>query len=250
MRARCLWRTGALVLILAGCTRGVEVLQDPPHAVAVTTSGAWASMIYLARTDSGVIAIDLGWTGAEAALQRGTRRLGATTADVRFAFVTHAHRDHIGGWRHLPRARFVLGRDEVPYFTGAAQYQGLVPAGAERMRETERPADSAVSVIPVAQDTAFTLGSDTLWAYPVPGHTAGSVASVFRGVLFGGDAVNYRPLVGFQGARPEMSDDPARSRASLAALWLRLVEGRVRSVCSAHAKCAEFDQDMRRDLLR
>jgi glyoxylase-like metal-dependent hydrolase (beta-lactamase superfamily II) len=138
----------------------------------------------------------------------------------------------------------------VPYFTGAAQYQGLVPSGAERVLETERPADSAVTVVALGQDSAFALGSDTVWAYPIPGHTAGSVAYVFRGVLFGGDAVNYRPLVGFQGARPEMSDDPARSRASLAALWPRLEDRRVTSVCSAHAKCAKFDEGMRRDLLR
>jgi hydroxyacylglutathione hydrolase len=235
---------------MAACTRGIELVQDPPHAVAVTTSGAWASMIYLARTDSGIIAIDLGWTGADAAFERGTRRLDAKPGDVRFAFITHAHRDHIGGWKTLRTARFVLGRAEVPYFTGSAQYLGLVPNSVERVSVTARPKAADVSVIEVTGDTAFALGRDTLWAFPIPGHTPGSAAYLFRGILFGGDAVNYRPMSGFQGARPEMSDDRARSRASMTALWQRVDSARVRVICSAHAKCARNSADLRRELLQ
>jgi glyoxylase-like metal-dependent hydrolase (beta-lactamase superfamily II) len=240
----------ALLIATSSCTRGIELIQDPPHAVAVTTTGAWASMIYLARTDSGIIAIDLGWTGADAALERGTRRIGAKPADVRFAFITHAHRDHIGGWKAVRTARFVLGREEVPYFTGTVQYQGLVPSSAERVSVTERPKIGDVTVIEVSGDTTFALGRDTLWALTVPGHTPGSVAYLFRGILFGGDAVNYRPMSGFQGARPEMSDDPARSRASMAALWQRVDSTRVQVICSAHAKCARNSAELRTALSR
>lgn len=164
---RCLF--GTLLLSAVACTRGLEWIQDPPNAVAVTTSGSWASMIYLAKTDSGVIAIDLGWTGAAAALERGTRRLGAKPSDVRFAFITHAHRDHIGGWSSLRSAYFVLGLPELPYFIGTAQYQGLVPSGAEWVSVTERPTSSDISVIGISQDTTFALGSDTLQAFLIPG---------------------------------------------------------------------------------
>lgn len=247
---RCTPRYLVALLAATACTRGLDFLQDPPNAVAVTTAGAWASMIYLARTDSGVIAIDLGWTGAEAAIERGTRRLDATTGDVRYAFITHAHRDHIGGWRAVRKARFVLGRDEIPYFTGAAHYKGFVPSSAERVSTTERPDSGDVTVIGVSRDTAFALGADTVWAFSIPGHTPGSMAYLFRGILFGGDAVNYRPLAGFQGARPEMSDDPVLSRASLATLWQRADSARVRAICSAHAKCARNTAQLRASMLK
>ena len=207
-------------------------------------------MIYLARTDSGVIAIDLGWTGAQAALERGTRRLDSKLEDVRYAFITHAHRDHIGGWPYVREAAFVVGRDEVPYFTGEAQYKGFVPSSAERVTGTPRPHADSVAVIAVGSDTAFALGADTVWALMLPGHTPGSMAYLFRGILFGGDAVNYRPMAGFQGARPEMSDNPALSRASMASLWQRVDSSRVRVICSAHAKCATNSADLRRRLVQ
>lgn len=240
----------AIALALSACTRGLGWIQDPPNAVAVTTSGSWASMIYLAKTDSGVIAIDLGWTGAAAALERGTRRLDAKPSDVRFAFITHAHRDHIGGWPSVRTARFVLGVAELPYFIATAQYQGLVPSGAEWVSVTERPKSSDISVIGISQDTTFALGSDTLRAFLIAGHTPGSTAYLFRGILFAGDAMNYRPFSGFQGARPEMSDDPAQSRASMTALWQRVDTSRVKFVCSAHAKCARNSGELRRALAR
>jgi glyoxylase-like metal-dependent hydrolase (beta-lactamase superfamily II) len=240
----------ALSLAMLSCTRGIEKLQDPPRAVAVTTSGAWASMIYLARTDSGVIAIDLGWTGAEAALERGTRRLDAKPSDIRYAFITHAHRDHIAGWPTVRSARFVLGLAEVPFFTGAAQYQGLVPSSAERVSVTDRPRADSVTVVPIRGDTVFALGTDSVWAFPIPGHTPGSMAYLFRGVLFGGDAVNHRPIAGFQGARPEMSESVGQSRGSLLALWQRVDSTRIQLICSAHAKCAANSSELRRSLLK
>lgn len=245
-RSACL----AFVLAAASCTRGLEWIQDPPNAAAVTTSGSWASMIYLARTDSGVIAIDLGWTRAAAALERGTRRLNAKPSDVRFAFITHAHRDHIGGWPSVRTARFVLGLPELPYFIGTAQYQGLVPSSAEWLSVTERPKSSDIAVIGISQDTMFALGSDTLRAFLIPGHTPGSAAYLFRGILFAGDAMNYRPVSGFQGARPEMSDDPTQSRASMSALWQRVDTSRVKFVCSAHAKCARNSAALRQSLAK
>jgi glyoxylase-like metal-dependent hydrolase (beta-lactamase superfamily II) len=235
-----------LLALVVGCTTELERIQDPPRAVAIPSGGPWASMTYLARTDSGVIAIDLGWMNGSAMLREALAELGATPDDVRFVFLTHAHRDHVVGWRDVQGARFVLGAGEVPYFTGVQQYRGLVPRVGDWFNSPDYPAPGLLTLVPIANDTTFVLGSDTLRAYPIPGHTAGSTAYLFRGVLFAGDAINRRPLVGFRGARPEMSDDVARSRASVRDLWRRIGALPLRTVCTAHAKCTRADSSIRR----
>jgi glyoxylase-like metal-dependent hydrolase (beta-lactamase superfamily II) len=235
---------------LQGCTHDLDLIQDPPRAVASTTTGPWASMIYLARTDSGLIAIDLGWTGAEPVLGQAAQELGGSAADVRFVFLTHAHRDHIAAWPLVRHARFVLGAGEVDYFTGSDTYRGWITRLSDDLNEYPRPRPGELALLPVAADTAIALGRDTVWAFGVPGHTPGSTAYLFRGILFGGDAINWRPGAGFQGARPEFSDSVAQSRENLRRLWDRLAPERVRVACSAHGKCGVANEALRQATLR
>jgi glyoxylase-like metal-dependent hydrolase (beta-lactamase superfamily II) len=101
-----------------------------------------------------------------------------------------------------------------------------------------------------ATDTTFVLGADTLRAYVVPGHTAGSAVYLFRGVLFLGDAVTYSWWRGFAPARRGYSDDPRAAAANLARLWRRLPPGAVRHVCTAHARCAAFTAGFLGDVAR
>src|SRR5690606_28984411 len=96
-RARSRLLVAAGVLAVTACTRGLELI-DRPDAAVITTNGPWASMVYVARTDSGVIVIDLGWTGAAEKIEDALGELGATAADVRYVFLTHAHRDHTHAW--------------------------------------------------------------------------------------------------------------------------------------------------------
>ena len=237
-------------LLLLGCTKDLQLIQDPPDAVAATTTGPWASMIYVARTDSGVIAIDLGWTGVEDVLPWSLRQLGATPADVRFVFLTHAHRDHIAGWPLVRQARFAIASDEVPAFTGERSYAGWAAKMGDELNEYPRPRPGELALMTFTSDTVFLLGRDTVFAFTIPGHTPGSTAYLFRGILFGGDAVNWRPGSGFQGARPEFSDSVAQSRESLRRLWQRLSPDRVRILCTAHGKCAVADSSLRERVLR
>lgn len=249
MRRTVLWPL-ASGLWLLGCTKDLQLIQDPPNAIAATTTGPWASMIYVARTDSGVIAIDLGWTGAEDALPRSLRALNADSSDVRFVFLTHAHRDHIAAWPLVRQARFVLGSAEVPAFTGSGAYSGWAAKMGDELNRYPQPRPGDLSIVAIASDTAIVLGRDTVFAFPIPGHTPGSTAYLFRGVLFGGDAINWRPGTGFQGARPEFSDSVAQSRESLVALWARLPLRRMRIMCTAHGKCAVADSALRERVTR
>lgn len=137
--------------------------------------------------------------------------------------LTHAHLDHVGGMRDVPR--------DVPFYTGPGELgdrafsnlfvqgstdralDGLAPAGELRMAaDPDRYFDGVVDV----------FGDKTLFALWVPGHSPGSVAYLARTtkgpVLLVGDACHTR--FGWEnGVEPgEFSSDRARSVGSLARL--------------------------------
>lgn len=207
-------------------------------------------MIYLAHVPGGVIAIDLGWWGAERSVRHALRKLGASPSDVTDVFITHSHRDHVGAWRLMHRSRFHLATAEREAFTGERRHRGWIPWAAEALKRSPLPRAGEVAVRTFSRDTALTFGPDTLYAFPVPGHTAGSAVYLFRGTLFLGDAATYTRWGGFAPARRGFSDDSRTAARNLQALWARLPQHRVRYVCTAHAKCspltAEFLADVRR----
>lgn len=65
-------------------------------------------------------------------------------------------------------------------------------------------------MLPFSKDTVFVFGRDTLHAFLVAGHTAGSTAYLFRGVLFVGDAGDL--LGGVDSAPHGMATRMTRSR--------------------------------------
>lgn len=209
-------------------------------------------MIFAARTDSGVFVIDLGWGRASSGLRAVLAEIKADTSDVRWAFLTHAHRDHIGAWPSVAHATFVMGHDEVPRFVGDSAYAGFASRVSEAFNDAHRPDPSRVHVLGLHGDTAFAFGRDTVHAFTVPGHTPGSMVYLFRETLFAGDAANYSALSGFRGALGVYSDDVDRSHASMRALFTRLDSAgvSVRTLCTAHAKCAPVDSALRARVTR
>jgi glyoxylase-like metal-dependent hydrolase (beta-lactamase superfamily II) len=195
-------------------------------------------MVYAARTDSGVVLIDLGWGGAAGSLEARLPALGAAPADVTHVFLTHSHRDHIAGWTAVRGARFHLWAPEQPLLEGTRPHADLPSRLALALAGHPGPRPGEVTVNAFARDTSFILGADTLRAYPVPGHTAGSAAYLFRGVLFIGDAVARKPLQGYAGADPLFSASTRQNRRSLLALFARVPLERVTWVCNAHGKCS------------
>lgn len=231
-----------VLLAALACSRAISPLQLPSSSAVALTSGANTSMIYLARTTDGVLAIDLGWWGHEGKLASALREVNATSTDVRHVFLTHAHRDHIGAWRTVRHARFHLAAAELSRLLGDSAHRAVIPRLADRLNSPELPRAGELAVTTFTRDTVFVIGRDTLRAYLVAGHTAGTAVYLFRGVLFLGDAVTYSRFGGFAVAKRGYSDNRQAAADNLNTLWARLPRDGVRYACTAHARCAPFTQ--------
>lgn len=235
---------------LGACARAVDPLVAPRQSAVALTGGSNTSMIYVARTTDGVLVIDLGWWGYGGPLGRALDSLGAAKTDVNRVFLTHSHRDHLAAWPDLRHARFHVAEPELPLLTGTATHRGWIPRFTERLRASRLPRPGELSVQIFSQDTAFVVGADTLRAYLVAGHTAGSAVYLFRGVLFLGDAITWSRWGGFAPAKRGFSADSRAAADNLALLWPRLPAGAVRYACTAHAHCAAFTSRFLDDVAR
>lgn len=239
--------TVALITVLlvigslaSSCAHPPTPLVVAGRSAAALSGGTNTSLTFAARTNAGLMLIDLGWWGHGRALHRVLRALDAMPRDVAVVFLTHAHRDHLAAWRSVRQATFFAAEPEFALLTGAKRPRAWIPRWAERLKPTRLPRVGELAVVTFSSDTTFVLGVDTLRAYLVPGHTAGSAVYLFRGTLFLGDAVTYTRAGGFARARRGYSDDPRLAAASLERLWVRLPPGAVRYACTAHAQCSPF----------
>ena len=230
-----------LAATAAACAPRIGPLVKPGASSVLVTSG---SMVYLARTAAGVIAIDLGWSGNADRVERALADLNAKPSDVAMVFLTHSHRDHIAAWPAVRQARFHMADAERPRMIGMAPHRGWMVRWAEWLKPSHLPDSAQLAVRTFSHDTAFVFGSDTLRAYTVPGHTAGSAVYLFRGVLFMGDAVTYYPFRGYRIAKAQFSDNPTAAAASLKTLWPRVRMSDVRVMCTAHGECAPFTPEL------
>lgn len=220
------------------CSRAIAPPISGGQSAVALTGGPNTSMIYIARTANGILAIDLGWWGHERALQHALGELGATPGDITEVFLTHAHRDHVSAWHLVRPAKFHIAAGESSRLFGETPHRGWIPALADRVKRPELPRAGELNVQTFSRDTSFVVGNDTVRAFLVPGHTAGSTVYVFRGILFLGDAATYSLLRGFAPAKRGYSDDARVAAQNLARLWPRLRFDDVRYVCTAHGSCA------------
>ena len=230
-----------LLLASGGCVHNLSALRHPGDSYAIATAPPFESLIYAARTDDGVLVVDLGWFGASEALRGALAGVHATPADVTDVFLTHSHRDHIGAWPLLRQARFHLSTTEVELFEGTVLHRDVPSRAGGAVLGEPGPWHGELDLRPFSRDTSFALGRDTLRAFLLPGHTAGSAAYLFRGVLFVGDAFAWNRLTGLRRPARLFSADRRRSRAELRRVIEAARPNGVGWICNAHAKCFAAD---------
>jgi glyoxylase-like metal-dependent hydrolase (beta-lactamase superfamily II) len=196
---------------------------------------------YIVEEPAGLVLIDSGLPTHWGALRGQLASSGAVPGDIKAVLLTHAHPDHLG---LAARVRREAGAAVWIHGADAATLAAANPARAGGSTErsiapylVRRPAALGL-VLHLARNGAFhpapvndpevfetpttlTRVPGAPEAVPIPGHTQGSTAYVFRqhGVIFTGDAlVSYDGLTGLTGPRlvcRGFTHDSASALASL-----------------------------------
>jgi metallo-beta-lactamase class B len=157
---------------------------DNLYFVGVKEYSAWA-----VHTSDGIIIIDTIFEySVDSQIVGGLKKLGLDPTTIKYAVVSHGHRDHSGGAKYLQdsfKARVLLS---------AADWDML----EKNTRDPAKPKRDLV----VTDGQTLTLGNQTLAFYITPGHTPGTVSTlvpVYDGgkqhlaAAWGGTAFNFTP---------------------------------------------------------
>jgi len=157
----------------------------------------WTSS-YAVKTSDGIVIIDAldNADEAEHYIEGGLRKLGLNPADIKYVIVSHAHGDHYGGANYLKQKfnpRIVMSEIDWKVFDDPK-------FDPERITLFDPPPKRDMAV---NDGDTITLGSTAFKLHVIPGHTLGTLATVFtvhdhgeahRAVAWGGTAYNFGPL--------------------------------------------------------
>jgi metallo-beta-lactamase class B len=183
------------------------MVKDPPLepmqvADELYFLGAKWSTAWAIKTSAGIIIVDSMDNAQEAEqyIEGGLRKLGLDPADIKYVVISHAHGDHYGGAAYLKEKfnpRVVMSEID---WTALDETQRDPLFGTKLNPLFSKPPKRDFAV---KDGDTITLGGTTLKLYVSPGHTLGTLATVFmvhdkgqphRAVAWGGTAYNFGPL--------------------------------------------------------
>jgi glyoxylase-like metal-dependent hydrolase (beta-lactamase superfamily II) len=174
---------GALLLAVAACGGGApfgEAEVDGPYGIkGYRTQGAFFWVVPLPE---GVVVVD---TGDDLEATKLKEVIGTRT--LLGVLITHGHQDHTAGAAKLGNVRVLAGREDVTLIRGDRPQESAVGRAASLRPDYELP-EAPQGLEAVDDGHVFRVGSDTFTSVALPGHTRGSMAWLFRDVLFGGDS--------------------------------------------------------------
>ena len=133
---------------------------DNLYFVGQTEYSAWAI-----TTSQGIILLDAIFDySIEAEVDEGLRKLGLNPADITYVIVSHGHLDHAGG------AKFLQEKYGARLIMSAADYDLL-----DQQNPSWKPKRDMVAT----DGMKLTLGDVTMTLYLTPGHTEGTISTIF-----------------------------------------------------------------------
>ncbi len=168
-------------------------VMDDLYFVGNYWTSAWA-----VKTSKGIVIIDaLDNAGeVEKYIEGGLKKLKLDPSDIKYVVVSHAHRDHYGGAAALKKkfgAKIVMSDIDWKALEDPAS-----PPKPDPLFDDPPKRDMTVK-----DGDTIKLGNTEFKLYVIPGHTLGTLATVFtvhdkgkaiRAVDWGGTAYNFGPL--------------------------------------------------------
>jgi metallo-beta-lactamase class B len=118
-------------------------------------------------TGEGIVLIDTLYADSVGVIETGLRQLGKDPNDIKYIVIGHGHADHYGGARYLQdkyNARVMMSELEYAFMY------------ANSASEDTKPKQDMV----ITDGQVFTLGNTTFNFYVTPGHTPGTVSTIFN----------------------------------------------------------------------
>jgi metallo-beta-lactamase class B len=133
---------------------------DNLYFVGQTEYSAWAI-----TTSQGIILLDAIYDYSVAdEVEEGLKKLGLNPADLKYIVLSHGHRDHAAG------AKYLQDKYKARVLMSAADWDMV-----EQQKQPWRPRRDMV----IFDGQKLTLGDTTLTFYLTPGHTEGTVSTIF-----------------------------------------------------------------------
>jgi glyoxylase-like metal-dependent hydrolase (beta-lactamase superfamily II) len=233
------WFFVVVLIALAGGMIWLRSNRDKHEpAVAINANAAHVRNlfvdIYGAKAGSHVVLFDTG-TGREgAAIDALLAQLGAKRDDVSDVFITHGHPDHISAIPLFKQAKIHASSKDVdmirdhglcePFMAIVAGWLLPAPDG------TTATVTDAGDVI-VDKDKGLKVR-----VLDLPGHTKGSMAYLYDGVLYVGDSITFNE--GKLGPAPApVTVDREENKKSIKELAKTLADTKLDFICTGHQGC-------------